>query len=139
MSRTRDYLIAALVLLAGRRRPHRRESSAIVPPGTPNRRAENGAIALLFLGALCACGFVVVYALTANTQLLGLLLGLAMICIAASLVIVGRRVIVTEMLAEPYPPAEHPAEQAYLEKLVEESGQPLTRRRFFKLGLGAAG
>src|SRR6185437_13228912 len=53
--------------------------------------------------------------------------------------ILARKVIVTETLGEPYPAAEHPAEQSYLEELVEESGQPLTRRRLFKLGLGAAG
>jgi ubiquinol-cytochrome c reductase iron-sulfur subunit len=137
MSRTRDYLIAALVLLAGRRK--RDEPSGVLPPGTPNRRAEGTAIALLFVGSLCGCGFVVIYALTANTQLLGLLIGLALLCIAASLVILARNVIVTETLGEPYPAADNPAEQSYLEALVEESGQPLTRRRLFKLGLGAAG
>ncbi len=140
MSRVRDYLLAGLVLLAGRRRrTSHRELPRIVPPGVPNPRAESAAIGLLFLGSLAACGFVVVYALGANTQLLGLLLGAALLCIAASLVIVARKVIVTEELAEPYPAPEHPAEQEYLEELVEESGDPLTRRRLFKLGLGAAG
>jgi ubiquinol-cytochrome c reductase iron-sulfur subunit len=137
MSRKRDYLIAALVLLVGRRK--RDEPAGVLPPGTPNRRAESTAIALLFLGATCGSAFVVVYALNANTQLLGLLIGLALLCIAASLVILARKVIVTETLGEPYPAAEHPAEQSYVEELVEESGQPLTRRRLFKLGLGAAG
>ena len=137
MSRTRDYLIAALVLLAGRRQ--RDEPPAVLPPGTPNRRAESASIALLFLGASCGCGFVVVYALDANTQLLGLLIGLALLCTAASLVVLARKVIVTETLGEPYPEAEHPVEQAYVEELVAESGEPLTRRRLFKLGLGAAG
>ncbi len=140
MRKARDYLLATLVLLMGRRRHgDRREQPRIIPPGTPDRRAENTAIALLFIGSLCAAGFVVVYALSANTQLLGLLLGFALIFVAASLVVMARKVIATEELAEPYPALEHPEEQKYIEELVEESGEPLTRRRLFKLALAAAG
>jgi ubiquinol-cytochrome c reductase iron-sulfur subunit len=140
MSRARDLLVSALVLLVGRRRggePPAR--SRIVPPGTPNPRAEATAIALLFLASICALAFVVVYAISGNTQLLGLSLGLALAFIAASLVLIARKVIVTEELEHPYPPEEHRAEQEAIEELVDESGDPLTRRRLFKLGLGAAG
>jgi ubiquinol-cytochrome c reductase iron-sulfur subunit len=141
MSRARDLLVSALVLLAGRRRdePAPPPSPRIVPPGAPNPRAEATAIALLFLASICALAFVVVYAISGNTQLLGLSLGLALVFIAASLVLIARKVIVTEELEHPYPPEEHPAEQETIEQLVEESGDPLTRRRLFKLGLGAAG
>jgi ubiquinol-cytochrome c reductase iron-sulfur subunit len=141
MSKVRDYLLAALVLVVGREKP-RRDASRIVPRGTPNPRAETVALALLFIGSLFALAFVVVYVVDAipdDTQLLGLTLGLALLCIAASLVIVARKVIVTEELTHPYPPEEHSYEQELVEEIVEESGDPLTRRRLFKLGLLSAG
>jgi ubiquinol-cytochrome c reductase iron-sulfur subunit len=143
MSKARDYLLSALVLLAGRgRRKPRHGAPRIVPPGTPNPRAETAALSLLFLGSLFALVFVVIYIVDAipdDTQLLGLALGLALLCIATSLVIVARKVIVTEELTHPYPPEEHPHEQKVVEELVEQSGDPFTRRRLFKLGLLSAG
>jgi ubiquinol-cytochrome c reductase iron-sulfur subunit len=143
MSKARDYLLSALVLVVGRakRRP-RGDASRIVPPGPPNPRAETVALALLFLGSLFAIAFVVVYIVDAipdDTQLLGATLGVALLCIAASLVILARKVIVTEELTHPYPPDEHEYEQELVEEIVEESGDPLTRRRLFKLGLVSAG
>ncbi len=48
----------------------------IAPPAVPSPRAELAVVALLGLAALAAVGFVVEYALDANTQLLGLALGL---------------------------------------------------------------
>jgi ubiquinol-cytochrome c reductase iron-sulfur subunit len=114
----------------------------MLPELPPNPRAESVAIGLLFLGALFAVAFIVVYAVDAiptDTQLLGLTLGLAFVCIAASLIIVAHKLIVTEELVEPYPPREHPHEQEVVERLVGESGDRFTRRRLFKLGLGAAG
>jgi ubiquinol-cytochrome c reductase iron-sulfur subunit len=143
MSKARNYFLSALVLLVGRRRSTQpRDTSRIVPPGTPNRRAESAALGLLFLGSLLALAFVVIYIVDAipdDTQLLGVSLGLALICIAASLVIVARKVIVTEELMHPYPPEEHSYEQELVEEIVEESADPLTRRRLLKLGLISAG
>src|SRR4051794_18620847 len=101
MSRGKDFLLSGLVLLVGRGR--RRPDARLVPPGPPDSRAEAVAIALLFAASLGGVGFVVLYALDANTQLLGLALGGALVCIAASLVIVARKVIVTEELVAEYP------------------------------------
>src|SRR5439155_774351 len=64
---------------------------------------------------------------------------LAAALLVAICVAVGKRLVVTEELVEPYPPAEHPGEQELIVQLVEESGDRITRRRLFKLGLGAAG
>jgi ubiquinol-cytochrome c reductase iron-sulfur subunit len=143
MSKARDYLLSALVLVVGGgRRKLRRDTPRIVPPGTPNPRAETAALALLCLGSLFALAFVVIYIVDAipdDTQLLGLSLGLALLCVAASLVVIARKVIVTEELTHPYPPEEHPHEQELIDEIVEESGDPLTRRRLFKLGLISAG
>jgi len=107
-----------------------------------NMRAETAAILLLLLGALLCVAFVVVYAVDRipdQTQFLGLALGLALVCIAAALIITGRKLVVTEELVEEYPPEVHAGEVDLISSLVEESGSRLTRRRLFKLALLAAG
>src|SRR5581483_9434386 len=100
------WIVSTIVLLLGRGRAKPRVESAPKDP-----RAETAAVALLFLSALLAVGFIVVYAVDSipdQTQLLGAALGLSLMCIAAALVIVGKRLVVTEELVEPYPPEEHP-------------------------------
>jgi ubiquinol-cytochrome c reductase iron-sulfur subunit len=53
-------------------------------------------------------------------------------------VLIAKRLVVTEELAEPYPEREHPEEQEAIEEIVEESGSRFTRRRLMKLaGFGA--
>jgi ubiquinol-cytochrome c reductase iron-sulfur subunit len=143
VARAKDALIAALLLLVGRRRkpPLRRgETERIVPRAPENAGAELLAVALLLAAAVCAVAFIVVYVLDrlpVHTQLLGLSLGLACLLIAAALIVTAKRLIVTEELEDDYPAEEHPAEQEAVVQVVEESG--LTRRRLFKLALGAAG
>ena len=143
MGRLRDSLVAGLVLLAGRgRRKPRPGALRTVPKLPPSPGAETAAILLLFLAAACAVAFVVVYAvdsLPRQTQLLGLSLGLSLLALAAALVITARKLIVTEEVVEPYTPEEHPHEQELIVQMVEESGDRLTRKGLFKLGLGAAG
>ena len=143
MRRALDALISAVVLLIGRR--HRRtlptEAERVLPVLPPDPPAETLALALLFAGALFAVAFIVVYAVDSlpdHTQLLGATLGLSLLCIAAALIVVGLRLVATEELVEPYPPHEHPNEQELVTKLFEESGDRFTRKRLFKLGLGAA-
>jgi ubiquinol-cytochrome c reductase iron-sulfur subunit len=136
VSRARDAVLSALVLLLGRGRPR----AAPVSPASPV--AELVAIALFFAGAACAVGFVVTYALAPmphETQWLGLSLGLGLVATAAALIVTAKKLIVTEQLVEPYTPEEHPHEQELIAGLVEEGGQRLTRKRLFKLGIGAAG
>ena len=144
MSKARDLLIAAAALLVGRGRrrgPRPEERKRIIaspPPKAPD--AELLAILLLLAAAGCAVAFIVVYVLDrlpAQTQLLGLSLGLAFLLLAAALVVTAKRLIVTEELEGEYPAEEHPAEQEQIVQVVEESG--LTRRRLFGLALGAAG
>jgi ubiquinol-cytochrome c reductase iron-sulfur subunit len=90
----------------------------------------------------CAVAFPVVYAVESiphQTQFLGLSLGLAFAFLAAALIVLAHRLVVTEELEEDYPPPAHPEEQETLEQLVEESGDRITRRRLLLLGGGAAG
>ena len=143
MRRLGRFLVAALVLLLGRGRAKPpKEAERVVPALPPSPRAETAAVGLLFLAALFATAFIVVYAvdsLPAHTQLLGLTLGLSLLCIAAALIVVAKQLVVTEELVEPYPPEEHPGEQELIVQVVEESGDRISRRGLFKLGLGAAG
>lgn len=144
MSRVRSAIVAALVLLLGRRRAKPSpDEGRIVPEQPPNPGAELAVLALLGLTALAAIGFILVYAfadsLPAVTPLLGATIGFAFLFLAAALVVTGLKLVPTEEIAEEYPPHEHPGEQQVIAELVDESGTRLTRGRFFKLGLLGAG
>jgi ubiquinol-cytochrome c reductase iron-sulfur subunit len=143
MAKARDLLVSGLVLLVGRgRRRPPKDAERIVPKLAPNPGAETVALVLLFLGALFAVGFIVIYAIDSlprQTQLLGATLGLSLLSIAAALIVVAKKLIATEELVEPYTPHEHPHEQQLIVEVAEEAGDRLTRKRLFKLGLGAAG
>jgi quinol---cytochrome c reductase iron-sulfur subunit len=145
VSRIKDILISGFVLALGRgrhRRP-RREEPRIVAAGTPERRAENAVLVLLALVTVCAAAFVAFYALDRlghQTQWLGLALGLAFALLALACIVIAKRLVVTEELAEPYPEPQHPDEQAEIEQIVDESGSRFTRRGLVKLmGAGAIG
>lgn len=139
MMRLRDALIAMAALVVGRRRPHE-SRGRIIPDRAGDPAAELVVLALLGLASCAAVGFIVAYALDPSTQWLGLSLGLAFIFVAAALIVVARRLIVTEELEEDYPPEEHVADQMRVEQLVVESGSRFTRGRLLKLGaLGTGG
>jgi len=142
VGRAKDALVAGLLLLARKRKrrlwPGQRER--IVPPAPRNPGSELLATVLLLAAAGCAVAFIVVYVLDrlpAHTQLLGLSLGLACLFVAAALIVTAKRLIVTEELEDDYPAEEHVDEQETVLQLVADSG--FSRRRFFKLALGAAG
>ncbi len=145
MRRVRNAIVAALVLLVGRRRTRhtKPEEMRIVPALPPNPGAELAALALLGLSSLAALGFILIYAFGASlpdeTQLLGASMGLALLFLAAALIVVGLRLVPSEEVAEAYPPQEHPGEQQVIAELIDEGGTRFTRRRLFKLGLLGAG
>ena len=140
MSRARDFLVSAAVLLFGRGRPSLPERERIVPEGPAQPGWELVALALLGLAALSALAFPVIYALGDHwrheTQYLGLAIGLALLLFGAALIVTGRQLVVTEELEEDYPPAEHPEEQELVVQVIEESGSRLSRRRLFMVALG---
>jgi len=138
----RRWAIALGVLLLGRkkRQPRFADRPRIVAPGAPDPRAEWVALLLLLCAAAAAVGFIVVYSfnhLAHQTQYLGLALGLAFAFVAAALIVVAKRLVVTEELEEDYP-LSHPTTQEEVEQLVEESGDRLTRKRLLLTGAGAA-
>jgi ubiquinol-cytochrome c reductase iron-sulfur subunit len=137
------WLIALLVLLLGRRRqrPLVDEDGRIVPPGGPDRRAEN--LVLLLFGAATVCGFAfpVIYAWDAipnQTQFLGLALGLALAFVSAACIVIAKRLVVSEELEEEYS-TTHPDDEEALEQLVDESGSRFTRKRLLVLAGAGAG
>jgi ubiquinol-cytochrome c reductase iron-sulfur subunit len=142
-SRARDVLVAAALLLVGRRRRPRLDGrERIVPEEPPSRGAELVVLALLLAAAACAVAFVAFYALDRlpnQTQLLGAALGLSCLLIAAALVLTAKRLVANQELEHDYPAEEHPDEQATIEQIVAESGTRVTRRRLLKLGAGVAG
>ena len=138
------WLVATIVLVfsRGRRRPQVPRRERIVPPGGSSPRAELVVLALLGAATLCAIAFIAIYALdrlSHQTQLLGLALGLALAFIAAACIVTANRLIVTEELEEDYPPPAHPGQVEALDRLVDESGDRISRKRLLTLGAGAAG
>jgi ubiquinol-cytochrome c reductase iron-sulfur subunit len=138
------WIVALLVLLLGRGRARRElPRERIVAPSSADRRAESVVLLLLGLATLSALAVVPFYALDSlrdrQTQLLGLALGLAFAFLSAAALVVAKRLVPYEELAEPYPEAEHPFEQAQIEQLVGESGDRFTRRRLVKGAAAGAG
>ncbi|MFL5894644.1 MAG: ubiquinol-cytochrome c reductase iron-sulfur subunit [Thermoleophilaceae bacterium] len=124
-------------LALGRGKPKR-----IVPPGEPDPRAELSVIVLLLLATLASAAFVWIYAddgLRNHTQWEGLTLGLALAFISAALIVVAKRLIVTEYNEEDYPEPETPQEQLAVAQIVRESGSRFTRKRLLRAVAGMAG
>ncbi len=113
----------------------------IVPEGESDRRAELIVVALLLAAAACAVMFLVVYALDWSnmTQWLGLCLGGALVFLAAALIVVGQRLVVTEQLEEDYPPVGEPEEEVAVEQIVKQSGSKITRKKMLGGAAGLAG
>jgi ubiquinol-cytochrome c reductase iron-sulfur subunit len=133
--------VTAGVLLVGRGRsrrilPRRR----LVEARDPNPPWEVVAALLLLAGAASALAFPFLYAFDVGslTQFLGLSLGMAFVFFAAAMLVLAKRVVVTEELAEHYPPPERPFEQEDVVQLLEESGDSVSRSRFLLLAGGAA-
>jgi ubiquinol-cytochrome c reductase iron-sulfur subunit len=136
----KDWLVAGAVLLLGKTRPPQPESDRVVRPGEPSPGAELWVIVLFGFASAAAIAFVVVFGLDANTQLLGLTLGVALLAVAAALIVISKRLVVSEELVEEYPEIEQPAEQEKIEQIVDESGSRFTRKRLVTMaGAGAAG
>jgi ubiquinol-cytochrome c reductase iron-sulfur subunit len=98
--------------------------------------------ALLALAALFAAGFIVTYAQFSPRQMPNWLLGAciagSLASIAAALVLLAKRLVVTEEIEEDYP-EDHPEEQHQIAQLVSESASKITRRRLLVGAAGTAG
>lgn len=102
-----------------------------------NRRAETAVAVLLMLAALFALGFTAVYViLDANTQLLGVAMGGALILLAAAAIVAGKLVVPQETAVEERGALldEHQTESVV--EIVEAGGEGISRR---VLLIGAGG
>jgi ubiquinol-cytochrome c reductase iron-sulfur subunit len=140
------WLLALGAWLLGRRRAKQELEAAdegrIVPPGPPERGAENLVVTLLGIATLFAVGFVVTYAEWAPVkipnELLGVCLGGAFLFIAVALAVVAKRLVVSEEVEEEYP-GQNQEEQEKVLDIVRQSGSRITRKRLLLGAAGAAG
>ncbi len=140
-------LVAGVMLLLGRGRrraalPPGRPRPRLVPPGSPSPRAETLVLTCLLLATVAAIGFIVVFALDrlpAQTQLLGITLGLAFAFLAVAAVVTGKRLVANDELSEPYPEPAHEEPREEIEQIVSESADRFTRKRLLVVAAGGAG
>jgi ubiquinol-cytochrome c reductase iron-sulfur subunit len=138
----RRWLIALLMLLLGRGRKQRRlpPPEPVLderPPESPG--SELLVVLLLLASAAAAIAFVVVYALSADTQLLGLTIGAALLLFAAVFFVIAKRLVPQRESDEPYPELAHQPEQEEVARTFEESTSRLTRKRLLVAAAGTAG
>jgi ubiquinol-cytochrome c reductase iron-sulfur subunit len=132
-------IVAFVALFQLARGDGQAEEERIVQDGPPNPRAELAVLALLVLTGLGGALFVVAYALDWSTQALGGILGGALACLAAALIVTALELVVTEELPEPYPEPESAEEQRKVALIVRQSGSRLTRKRLLLAAAGMAG
>jgi ubiquinol-cytochrome c reductase iron-sulfur subunit len=93
---------------------------------------------LVAAGALLAA-FAVLIAVDANTQLLGLSLGLGLAALATALIVGAQRVFPRETAVEQRPIAEPTRDQEALEKDLRSAGDGVSRRGLLTVAAGTAG
>lgn len=105
-----------------------------------NRRAETLVAALLALAALFAFGFTVVYAADgADTQLLGVALGGALLLAAVALVVAGKLVVPQETAVEERGALLREEEAEEVADMVAEGAEGVSRRALIGGAAGLAG
>jgi quinol---cytochrome c reductase iron-sulfur subunit len=139
MRRLRSLAFAfGAIIGVARGRGHRKR---IVAKGEPEPRAELVFVALLLLCAIFAVGFIVVYATGSwpnRTQFEGIALGGSLAFLAAALILMAKKLVVSEELPEEYPEPEHLEEQLEVTQIVRESGSRFTRKGLVRGAIGAA-
>ncbi len=133
-------VVLSLGRLGRRRTQAQADEQRIVPKGSPDRGAENLVLVLLALAILFAAGFLFVYgwfaAPSMPNELLGIALGGALACVGGALLVVGKRLVVSEELEDEYP-GDNPDEQREVVQIIHESGSRITRKRLL-IGAGTA-
>jgi len=97
---------------------------------------------LLIAATVFSLAFVFVYAddgISHQTQWEGVTIAAALGCIAAALIVVARRLVVTEHRVEDYPEPESPGDQVQIAQMARESTSRFTRKRLLAALGGLAG
>jgi ubiquinol-cytochrome c reductase iron-sulfur subunit len=102
-------------------------------------RAELVVALLLMAGGAAALGFAVALALDADTQVLGVTLGLALALIAAALILAGKRVVPQEVDVEPRAPMVDPDAEREVAAELASVTDGISRRRLIAGAAGVAG
>jgi ubiquinol-cytochrome c reductase iron-sulfur subunit len=98
------------------------------------------AVVLLLVGcAACGFGFLALFVLHPQTQLLGLALGLALALLAGALILAGRRLVPQETLVEERPRPQDDREVREVAARVDASLDGITRRGLLAGAAGVAG
>jgi ubiquinol-cytochrome c reductase iron-sulfur subunit len=133
-------LRAARRAVAARRRPPRAPESNLDPRKRvvpSNRRAETAVAVLLMLAALFGLGFTAVYVvLDANTQLLGVAMGGALMLLAAAAIVAGKLVVPQETAVEERGRLLDERQTETVVEIIEAGGEGISRR---VLLIGAGG
>lgn len=103
------------------------------------QRAELLVLALLCLTAAGAIAFVAVYFVGADTQLLGLTIGLAFAFGAAAAVIAAKAIVPLEIAVEERPLLAEPQKQEDAMEALEQPVEGITRKRLLATAAGGAG
>jgi ubiquinol-cytochrome c reductase iron-sulfur subunit len=102
-------------------------------------RAEALVAALLVLTGLGGLAFAVLLVVDADTQLLGLALGGALACLAAGLIVAGRRVVPQEVEVEERDELAHAEDERAVPGIVGDAADGVSRQRLLAGAAGAAG
>ena len=122
------------------RRPAGQQEATTWRRDVPRDRRMEGLVALLLLAAgALAAAFAVLYILDASTQLLGLALGLAFACLAAALIVAGKRVVPQETAILDKPPLPDPEARFEVRDVLADGAQGVSRRGLIVGAAGVAG
>jgi ubiquinol-cytochrome c reductase iron-sulfur subunit len=102
--------------------------------------AEGLVIALMSAAVVLFAGFLALYVVYDNTQLLGLTIGGGLLLVAAASVVAGKRIVPQETAVEERPDfGTDGAARAQVAELVTDAGQGLSRRKLLGAATAAAG
>jgi ubiquinol-cytochrome c reductase iron-sulfur subunit len=128
------WILAAIVLAVARRPP-----APPTPEGPqPNPRAEAIVLLLLTVVPLGALAFAVVYFTNANTQLLGLSIGGALLLLAIACAVAAVKVLPQEEGVKERPELDRDEEAETALEEYEKPGEAVSRRRLLKLAAGGS-
>jgi ubiquinol-cytochrome c reductase iron-sulfur subunit len=116
-----------------------RGAPKLLPRWKASRRAELVVLWALLLAAAAAAAFIAVYALDADTQWLGLSLGLAFALLALGAVVTAKALVPQERKEELRHSLDHEREDLDIAVYVQEADEGITRSRLLKSAAGIAG
>jgi ubiquinol-cytochrome c reductase iron-sulfur subunit len=116
-----------------------RGAPKLLPHHRAPRWAELTVVWVLLLAAAAAVAFIAVYALGADTQWLGLLIGLAFALLSCGAVVTAKALVPPEQKEELRQSLDHDRDDLDIAVYVQEADEGITRSRLLKTAAGVAG